>query len=129
MNEKKKQELEQLLYEAMESLIIEAPEGYEPISIDTYKDRLQSLRKHYRPRLNSYMSSYYLDIQNEDIKSKLVDFINVQFKDFINEEFNVIQPASYGIGNGGSASGQPVQVLLTKLLQIAIASEEQRAID
>ena len=65
MNEKKKQELEQLLYEAMESLIIEAPEGYEPISIDTYKDRLQSLRKHYRPRLNSYMSSYYLDIQNE----------------------------------------------------------------
>ena len=128
MNEKSKQELEQLLHEAMKSIVIEAPEGYEPISVDIYKDRLQSLRKHYQPGLNSHMRSYYLNIQNEDIKSKLVDFINVQFKDFINEKFNVIQPASYGIDAVGSPSGQPVQVLLTKLLQITIATGEQRAI-
>ena len=130
MNEKSTQELEQLLHEAMESLIIEAPEGYEPISIDTYKKHLQSLRKQYRPDLTSLTTFYYHpNIGNEAIKSKLMDFITAQFKDFINEEHgNLIQPSSYGIGNGGSAAGQPVKVLLTKLLQIAIASGKQRAI-
>ena len=129
MNPKTKQELEQLLHEAMETVVIESPEGYEPISVDTYKKYLQSLRKQYRPDLNSLTTSYYLpDIQNEAIKSELLDFIKAQFKDLINEELNVIQPASYGIGNGGSLSGQDVEVLLTKLLQIAIASGEQRAI-
>ena len=130
MNEKSKQELEQLLHEAMDSIVIEEPEGYEPISVDKYKEHLQALRKQYRPDLTSLTTSYsHLNIQNEAIKSKLLDFITAQFKDFINEEHgNLIQPASYGLGNGGSAAGQPVEVLLTKLLQIAIANEEQKAI-
>ncbi len=128
MNQETKQELEQLLHEAMETVVIESPEGYEPISVDTYKKHLQSLRKHYRPDLRSQMSFYHLNIQNEAIKSKLLDFIKTQFKDLINEELNVIQPASYGIGNGGSLSGQDVEMLLTKLLQVTIASGVQRAI-
>ena len=79
--------------------------------------------------MTSLTTAYYRpNIQNEAIKSKLLDFINAQFKDFINEKHDAIQPASYGIGNGGSLSGQPVEMLLTKLLQIAIASGKQRAI-
>lgn len=129
MNQETKQELEQLLHEAMESMVIEAPDGYEPMSVDSYKKHLQSLRKQYRPDLTSLTTSYYRpDIQNEAIKSELLDFIEAQFKDFINEEHKVTQPASYGIGNGGSLSGQDVEILLTKLLQIAIASGVQRAI-
>ena len=129
MKEETKQELEQLLCKARQSIVIEVPEGYEPISVDTYKKHLQSLRKHYRSDLRTQMSFYYLDIQNEAIKSKLLDFIKAQFKDFINEEHdNLTQPASYGIGNGGSLSGQSVDMLLTKLLQVAIASGVQRAI-
>ena len=128
MTEKRKQELRQLLNEAMENIVIDSPEGYEPISVDTYKKQLQSLRKHHRPDLRSWMSFYYIDIENEAIKSNLLDFIKAQFKDFINEEFHVIQPASYGIGSVGSVSGQDVEELLTKLLQIAIASGKQRAI-
>ena len=129
MTEERKQELRQLLNEAMQSVIIERPEGDEPISVDTYKKHLQSLRKRYRPDLNSLTTSYYRpDIQNEIIKSKLLDFIKAQFKDLINEELNVIQPASYGIGNGGRPSGAHIEMLLTKLLQVAIASGEQRAI-
>ncbi len=129
MNQETKQELEQLLHEAMETIVIESPEGYEPISVDKYKRHLQSLRKQYRPDLNSLTTSYYLpDIQNEAIKSELLDFIKAQFKYLINEELNVTQPASYGIGNGGSLSGQDVEMLLTKLLQVAIASGVQRAI-
>ena len=128
MTEKRKKELRQLLNEAMENIVIDSPEGYEPISIDTYKKHLQSLRKQYRPGLNSHIRSYSLDIQNEDIKSKLLDFIKVELTDFINEELNVIQPASYGIGDVGTTSGQPFQWLLTKLLQIAIASGVQKAI-
>ena len=83
MNEKSKQELEQLLHEAMDSIVIEEPEGYEPISVDKYKEHLQALRKQYRPDLTSLTTSYsHLNIQNEAIKSKLLDFITAQFKDF-----------------------------------------------
>ena len=93
MIEKSKQELEQLLHEAMENIVIKAAEGCEPLSVDGYKDHLQSLRKRYRPGLRAHMSFYHLDIQNEDIKSKFVDFISVKFKDFINKKrLNVIQP-------------------------------------
>lgn len=130
MTEKRKDELRQLLQEAMPNVVIEAPEGYEPISVDTYKKHLMSLRKQYRPDLTSLTRSYYHPkIHNEAIKSKFLEFIIAEFKGFINEEHgNLIQPASYGIGNGGSDAGQPVEMLLRKLLQIAIAGGEQRAI-
>lgn len=128
MTEVRKQELRQLLQEAMQNIAIEPSEFVEPITIETYKENLQSLQKHYRPDLGTRMSFYHLDIGNETLKSKLLNFINGQFKDYINNEHNVIQPASYGIGNGGSISGQDVEVLLTKILQIAIASGEQKAI-
>ena len=67
---------------------------------------------HYRPDLDSLTRLYYPNIQNEDIESKLLDFIKVEFKDYINEEVEVTQPASYGIGNTGSVSGQGVEFLL-----------------
>ena len=130
MTKERKEELRQLLNEAMENIVIDSPEGYEPISIDTYKKYLQSLRKQYRPDLNSLTTVYYRpNIQNAAIKSKFLDFIKSEFKDFINEEHGTaIQPASYGIGDVGSPSGQPVEKLLEKLLQIAIASGVQKAI-
>jgi len=128
MTEERKLELQQLLQEAMEIVVIESPEGYESISVETYREYLQSVRKHYRPDLDSLTRLYYPNIQNEDIESKLLDFIKVEFKDYINEEVEVTQPASYGIGNTGSVSGQYVEFLLIKLLQIAIASGKQRAI-
>ena len=37
MTEKRKQELRQLLNEAMENIVIDSPEGYEPISIEHIK--------------------------------------------------------------------------------------------
>ena len=128
MTEETKQELRRLLNEAMETVAIESSEGYESISVETYREYLQSVRKYYRPDLDSLTRLYYPNIQNETIESKLLDFIKVEFKDYINEEVEVIQPASYGIGNTGSVSGQDVEFLLIKLLQIAIASGEQRAI-
>lgn len=128
MTEQRKQKLKHLLSEAMETLVIESPEGYESISVETYREYLQSVRKHYRPDLDSLTRLYYPNIQNEDIESKLLDFIKVEFKDYINEKVEVIQPASYGIVNTRRVSGQHVEFLLIKLLQIAIASGEQRAI-
>ena len=129
MTDETKEELRKLLEEAIENLLIDSSEFIEPISVDTYKKHLQTLRKHYQPDLASQMSFYHLDIQNEVMKSKLLDFINVHLRDYINKEENLIQPASYGIGNGGSLSGQPVEMLLTKLLQIALASKVQRALE
>ena len=38
MTEERKEELRQLLNEAMQSVIIEVPEGYEPISVEKYRE-------------------------------------------------------------------------------------------
>lgn len=129
MTNERKEELRQLLEESIENIVIEPSKFVEPITVDTYRENLQSLQKHYRPDLATRMSFYHLDIRNETLKSKLLNFINVQFKNYINNEHNVIQPASYGIGSGGSLSGQPIEILLTKLIEIAISTTVQRAIE
>ena len=77
MTEDKKQELTQLLHEALEHLRISNAEFVEPISVETYKENLKILREHYSPDLNTEMSYYSLEIQNKEIESKLLNFINV----------------------------------------------------
>ena len=124
-----KQELEQLLHEAIEHLKINNAEFVEPISVETYKENLRILQEHYLPDLKTKMSYYSIKIHNKEIESKFQNFINVQFKDFINKKHRVMQPASYGIGSGGSRSGQPVEMFLTKLIEIAISTTAQRAIE
>ena len=74
MTVKRKQELEQLLREAMESLIIEAPEGYEPISVEKYREDAKAFQKSYRPDL-SFILEYRPNIQNDAVKSKLFNFM------------------------------------------------------
>ena len=65
MTDARKEELTQLLNEAMENIVIEPSKFVEPITVETYKENLQSLWKHYRPDLDTQMSFYHLDIQNE----------------------------------------------------------------
>ena len=57
MTEKRKQELRQLLQEAMPNVVIEVPEQYKPISVEKYRECAKAFRKSYRPDL-SYILLY-----------------------------------------------------------------------
>ena len=71
MTKERKVELRQLLSEAMQSVIIEAPEGYEPISVEKYREDAKAFQKSYRPDL-SFILDYRPNIQDDAVKSKLL---------------------------------------------------------
>lgn len=89
MTEERKQELEQLLAEAMANL-------------EVRDSRLK----------------YYPYDTCEVTKSKLLDFIRVEFDPFIHEDF--IQPASSFIAQSFLYPGHPLDVFLKQLLKIAV---------
>lgn len=124
-----KQELEQLLHDAIVHLKINNAEFVEPISVDTYIENLKILREYYFPDLKTKMSYYSLEIYNKEIELKLLNFMKVQFKDYINIKHRAIRIASDSIGSGGDQSGESVEILLTKLIEIAISTTLQKAID
>lgn len=69
MTEERKVELRQLLSEAMQSVIIEVPEGYKPISVEEYRGCVKAFRKSYRSDL-SFILDYRLNIQDGAVKKE-----------------------------------------------------------
>ena len=114
MTEERKQELRQLLNEAMASLEIRPRSRVESslLPVDVYRKQLQQRWTSYSVDFNPYIAS-------EATKSKLLDFIRAEFAPFIHEDW--IQSASFFIARSGSSMGYPLDMLLEQLLKIAIA--------
>ena len=123
MTEERRLELRQLLNEAMESLEIRERSGAgtssPPMDVHSYRAYLQQRRPLSWVDFNP-------DITNEDTRSKLLDFIRVEFAPFIHEDS--IQSASFFISGGGFDMGYPLDTLLKQLLKIAIVREIEGAI-
>ena len=126
MTEERKQELRQLLDEAMKCLEIQTGEMYKPITIDRYRECLQEFRKAYRPDLSSVLY-YYPYVQNDLIKSRLLDFLKNELGKYISET-NRIHPARTAIRSINLYFGCDLNTLLEKFLEIAIASGVDKAI-
>ncbi len=134
MRKKRKEELRQLLSEAMQSVIIEAPEGYKPISVEEYRKCAKAFRKSYRPDL-SFILEYWPNIQDDAVKSQLFDFIKEEMVDYIREDESIcppythwIQPAKRAIRGTRKLIPIPLDRLLEKFLEIAIVSGVEQAI-
>ena len=134
MTEKRKQELRQLLQEAMPNVVIEVPEQYKPISVERYRECAKAFRKSYRPDLSSILLYYRPNIQDDAVKSKLFDFIKEELADYIRQNESAeplwtysICPANLAI-HGTNILPCPLDWLLEKLLEISIASGTDRAI-
>ena len=87
MNEERKQELTQLLHEAMEYLEIQPRYTHPPLrSIDTdqYKWYLQKSWTSYSPNSERFVNHFKLEI-DMDTKTKLLDLINTELDPFIHE--------------------------------------------
>ena len=145
MTKERKQELRQLLQEAMESIVITRNsmatmlvlQG-KSMSIEEYRECLQTRRRSYRPDLIVTDLAYRPEIQDDVIKSKLLNFIRAELKNYIREHKHklvrvfgyaeTIQTAVYGIHGGGTPMGFPIESLLEKFLKIVIASGAETAI-
>ena len=125
MTEKKKQELKQLLDEAMVNLEIRRS-GTKPslLPVEVYRQHLQRRWTFYSEDSSSVLA-FNPYITNEVIKSKLLDFIRGEFALFIHED--KIQSASFFL-LGGVTGGFPLEDLLAQLLKIAIARGIERAV-
>lgn len=137
MTEERKQELKQLLSEAMQSGIIGVPEGYKPISVEKYKEEAKAFRRSYRPDL-SFILDYRPNIQDDAVKSKIFNFIKEELVDYIREhefedEFldlptHWIQTAKFATRGGRRLIPCNLDRLLEKFLEIAIADGAGQAI-
>ena len=121
MTEERKQELRQLLNEAMANLEIRRSSGVEfsLLPVEVYRTRLyQSWTSYSDDYLEDlWISNFDPHIVSETINSKLLDFIREEFAPYIHEDR--IQSASFFIAVG-SSSGYPLDMLLKQLLKIAI---------
>ena len=141
MTEKRKQELQQLLDEAMPNVVIEGPEGYKPISVEEYRDCAKAFRKSYKPDL-SFILDYQLNIQDDAVKSKLFNFMKEELVDYIHEDESLCPPYIHWIQTAKNAMHGPKAIirgtrgliplpldrLLEKFLEIVIASGAEQAI-
>ena len=119
MTEERKQDLRQLLNEAMRSLEMRPYGGDGSLvrPVNEYKRQLQKRWTFYseRPLIGTIKFLPY--IANEVAKSKLLDFIRVQFGPLIHED--KILSACFPV-LGGAPGGYPLDQFLWQLLRIAI---------
>ena len=128
MTEERKQELRQLLEEAMESLEIGRSKGGVSLpSIDKREYRELLLHRWVSHSENSRLvwETFEPDIRNETTKSKLLDFIREEYALLINEDR--IQSACSFI-SASLGGGYPLSDFLEQLINIAIGKGIERAI-
>ena len=134
MTEERKQELRQLLDEAIPKVVIEVPERYKSISVEEYKEYAKAFRESYRPDLSSAVLYYSPNIQDEEVKSKLFNFIKEELADYILQKESAKPPWTYSICpakiaiRDGVIFACPLDSLLEKFLEIGIASGTDKAI-
>ena len=119
MTEERKQELRQLLEEAMDNLEIRpfGGDGSVVQPLDEYKRQLYKRWTFYSecpPRGTVEFLPY---IVNEATKSKLLDFIRAELAPFIHED-KILAASRFLLG--GPNDGYPLNMLLEQLLRIAI---------
>ena len=128
MTQERKQELTQLLRKAT------APENLEirqrspnstplpPIDIRGYRTHLRQYWKAYVETSLGVVMTYEPNIVNEGVKSKLLDFIRLEFAPFIDED-KILSASFFLIGGvlDGFSPRFPLDYLLIQLLKITIA--------
>lgn len=131
MTEERKQELTQLLHQAMAHLEIRLDSASRHqlppiINVNEYRSFLQQSWASLSLNSSLIMRSYEFHFVSEVMKSKLLDFIREEFAPFIHEDR--IQSASFFIVGVGFTGGYPLDSLLKQLLKIAIGHGIERAV-
>ena len=128
MTDERKQELRQLLNEAMENLKIQHNLlgwfGLPSLELDRYRGHLNQTWTSYSEESSWIVDHYRLEIES-NIESKLLEFIREELDAFIHE--GTILSATFFVF-GGDRRGAPINRLLDQLLKIAIFRGIEEAI-
>ena len=133
MTEERKEKLRQLLRNAT------APENLEiqqrspnspplpPIDIRVYRAHLRQYWKSYSETSLGVVMTYEPNIVNEDVRSKLLGFIRVEFAPFIDED-KILFASLFLIGGvlDGFSPVSPLDYLLMQLLKISVCTSTRR---
>ncbi len=124
MTEDKKQELTQLLHEALANLEIRCKwaQGISYLTIDEYRNRLRQRWDFSGPSVLNF-SPY---VVREATKLKLFDFIREELSEYLHED--MIQSACFFIRIGGQLPGYHLYYLLFQLMRITIARGVESAV-
>ncbi|MDE0424324.1 MAG: hypothetical protein OXN25_05610 [Candidatus Poribacteria bacterium] len=135
MTEERKQELRQLLNEAMENLELRSYGGFDGLSItlDKYKRHLQRAWSSYSENSLWIVQHFTVDISGE-IRAKFLEFIKVELDAFIHED-KILSASifvfSHDMGRTGhkrnQTDGDSLNSFLQQLLKIAIFRGIERA--
>lgn len=123
MTEEKKQELRQLLEEAIENVEIESRDG-QALSIAEYGEQLRERWASYSAESKS-VKDFTFSITIDDTTLKLHALIKSELGQFINED-RIVTAIFYAIG--GSSEGVRLNSFLIQLLKIAIAQGTEKAV-
>ncbi len=124
MTDERKQELTQLLEEAMENLEIrcEWAKGISYLTVSDYRNHLLQCWDYSGPNFLNYTPH----IVREATKLKLLDFIREELSEYIHED--MIQSACIFIKIGGHLPGYHLSYLLYQLIRITIARGVESAV-
>ena len=124
MTEERKEELTQLLHEALVNLEIrcEWAKGISYLTVSDYRNHLLQQWDYSGPSILNYTPH----IVNETTKLKLLDFIREELSEYIHEDR--IQSACYFIKLGGQNPGYHLYYLLFQLMRITIARGVESAV-
>ena len=127
MTEERKEDLKQLLEEALENLEIRPYSGFEglSISLNAYKRHLQQVWTSYSQDSLWIVRHFSLDIRG-NTKSKLLNFMREELNSFIHQD--KILSATFYVRGGGNWKGTPLETFLEHLLKITIFQGTEGAI-
>jgi hypothetical protein len=109
----------------MKTVVIRHTSRDEPLSIDKYKEYLQSRRTSYRPDLFELtLPRVYPEIQDDEVKGSLLKFIKEELREYIHEG-NMHTATFMGDAFPGH---DPLEQMLWNLLKTSIAWDSRTAV-
>ena len=114
--------LKDILDEALDQLDISR--GDEQVSLPIYRRVLQIARTSSSSIDKSRPNFYEVTIRNQDTRNRLMDVVSQSLNDYISD--NKIQIAAIQV-SGGPTSGVPMDDLLKKIVELAVALGSDRA--
>ncbi|MYF33345.1 MAG: hypothetical protein F4217_08110 [Acidimicrobiaceae bacterium] len=118
------EELQALLDRAVQSLVIHRRgQLATQYSVASYRQALQEVRRRYAPDLKLALGQCDIEIADPSVRDSILNLLRTALQEYIHEDR--VQTAGFAI-RGGPSNGFPIDDLMKKLLELAVALGSRR---